>query len=28
VQVVPKKSEVTIVANENNELVPTHVQTD
>ena len=27
VQVVPKKSEVTVVANENNELVPIHIQT-
>jgi len=27
VQIVPKKSRVTVVTNENNELVPTHVQT-
>ena len=27
VQVVPKKFEVTVVANENNELVPTRIQT-
>ena len=27
VQIIPKKSEVTIVTNENNELVPTRVQT-
>jgi len=27
VQVVPKKSRITVVANENNELVPTRVQT-
>ena len=27
VQVVPKKSGVTVVANQHNELVPTHVQT-
>ena len=26
-QVVPKKSTVTIIANENNELIPTHIQT-
>jgi len=26
VQVVPKKSRVTVVTNENNELVPTHVK--
>jgi len=27
VQVVPKKSRVTVITNENNELVPTHIQT-
>ena len=27
VQVITKKSEVTVVTNENNELVPTHIQT-
>ena len=26
IQVVPKKSGITVVANENNELVPTRVQ--
>ena len=28
VQVVPKKSRVTVITNENNELVPIRVQTD
>jgi len=27
IQVVPKKSRVTTITNENNELVPTHIQT-